>query len=66
MKTTTKTYLSETVNFGGELMSRSRMIAELRKLTGGSEQLVDRYLQGQELGERARGKGLAQRCARPT
>ena len=61
-----KRYLSETVNFGGELMSRGQMIAELRKLADGNEQLVSRYLQGQELGTKVRGKGLVQRCARPT
>ena len=43
------TYLSELVRYGGEIMTRGEMIADLQRIAGGKQALVDRYLQGHEL-----------------
>lgn len=40
-------YLTELVNFGGEIMTRGEMIAILQA-EGFDQVMIDRYLQGQE------------------
>ncbi len=48
-------YLTEPVNFGGEVMTREHVIRTLKSV-GADDRSVDRYLQGAE---------LAQQIARP-
>jgi hypothetical protein len=52
---TASDYLSELVSYGGEVMSRGEMIADLQK-TLGDPAMVDRYLQGHDLAQQLREK----------
>lgn len=48
-----KAYLAEPVNYGGIMTPRGEVIRDLKK-KGGSQAMIDRYLQGLEAGARAR------------
>jgi hypothetical protein len=45
-------YMEEQFDFGGTMMTRGAIIAELQKIEGATQRMIDAYLMGMDLRKR--------------